>query len=193
MRFDRRTFLGAGLAVAAALTAFAATRPPSSEPVLVAATAIAPGRPLSADMLAVRRIGSDGGLVPGDDPTTLTGWIVTAPLEEGEPLIPSQLLPPQRVAAPDVIAVELPSPAAVGGLLHTGDFVDLYLTSSMGPEDDRGTERIARSVPVVEVLAEDGYGTSGDIAILLAVDQDLARVVAAAVHSGHLDLVRVGR
>ncbi|NQV06298.1 hypothetical protein HQ535_07090 [bacterium] len=193
MRFDRRTLLGAGLAAAAALTAFAATRPPPSEPILVAATALAPGEPLSDGALAVRRVGSGSGMVEGDDPSDLTGWILSAPLEEGEPLVPSQLLPPQRRTAPDVMAIELASPAAVGGRLHGGDLVDIYLTSGSGPGGDQETGRIARSVTVVEVLVEEGFGTSGQIAVLLAVDDDLAEVMASAVHAGHIDLVRVGR
>jgi hypothetical protein len=188
---DRRMILGAILAAIAALGVLVLTRPPDRIPVLAAGSDLSAGRPLSELDIEVRYVESSAGLVIGDSVGELGEWSLRVPLEDGEPLLASLLLPPELVATPNVIALSLPPQNAVLGKLVAGDKVDVYLTHADGFEVSQETELLASSVYIVEAVTSESSGSGGRVNVLLAVDDDLAAQLAAASHSGDIDLVRV--
>jgi hypothetical protein len=188
---DRRMILGAILAAIAALGVLVLTRPPDRIPVLAAGSDLSAGRPLSELDIEVRYVESSAGLVVGDSVGELGEWSLRVPLEDGEPLLASLLLPPELVATPNVIALSLPPQNAVLGKLVAGDKVDVYLTHADGFEVSQETELLASSVYIVEAVTSESSGSGGRVNVLLAVDDDLAAHLAAASHSGDIDLVRV--
>jgi len=188
---DRRMILGAILAAIAALGVLVLTRPPDRIPVLAAGSDLSAGRPLSELDIEVRYVESSSGLVVGDSVGELGEWSLRVPLEDGEPLLASLLLPPELVATPNVIALSLPPQNAVLGKLVAGDKVDVYLTHADGFEVSQETELLASSVYIVEAVTSESSGSGGRVNVLLAVDDDLAAQLAAASHSGDIDLVRV--
>lgn len=192
-RVDRRTAAGVVLAAAAALAVLVLTRPPTTVPTLVAAVDIPAGAPLAADDIAVRFVPSADGLVRGDGLGELAGWSLASPLAAGEPLLPSLLRAPARIARPDVIAVALPESQAVLGQLAGGDYVDIYATTRDTGTEPAATELLAADVYVVE-SRQDGGSLSGTamVELLLAVDDELAGRLAAALHSAELDIVLTG-
>ncbi len=194
LSFDRRTLLGAGLAVAAALLVIVTTRGAQTSPVLVAASDIAPGVPIGADSLDVRQVAAPEGLVETSDPAAFAGWALAAPLAAGEPIPASLLRPEARLRHPDVVALALDEDHAVLGVLIPGDRVDVYVTASEPGGAGTSTSIVARNVFVVDVIAgPDGFGADRSARLLLAADGKLAAALIAAVHSGDVDLVRIGR
>ena len=193
MRLDRRTIAGVVLATLAAGAVLLATRDAPGDPVLIAGRDLAVGRPLTEADLTTRIVGDTAGLV-ADPAEALSGWSLSAPIAGGEPLVPSLLRRPERLAAPDVLAMELDSAAAVAGDLITGDLVDVYLT--VAPREAGtapATSRIASGVPVVDVVARDSFGGSGRVSVLVAVDEGMAERLTSGIHRGELHLVRLDR
>jgi Flp pilus assembly protein CpaB len=192
--FDRRTVGGAVLAVAAALLVLIATRPPATTPVLVAAAALGPGVPLDAGSLAIRDTTDPAGMVTAGSADEYAGWVLTAPLDAGEPIPASQLHPPERIDHPDVVGLALAEEHAVLGDLRPGDRVDVYLTSPGTDGDPPSTLVAARGVLVVAVAPDpDGFGADRLARLLVAADDDLASLLVNAARTGSLDLVRLGR
>lgn len=188
---DRRMILGAILAAIAALGVLVLTRPPDRIPVLAAGSDLSAGRPLGELDIEVRYVESSAGLVVGDSVGELGEWSLRVPLEKGEPLIASLMQPPELVATPSVIALSLAPQNAVLGQLVAGDKVDIYLTNADGFGTASGTELVASSVYIVEAVISETATDRGRVNVLLAVDDDLAAQLAAASHSGDIDLVRV--
>jgi len=188
---DRRMILGAILAAIAALGVLVLTRPPDRIPVLAAGSDLSAGRPLSELDIEVRYVESSTGLVIGDSVGELGDWSLRVPLEEGEPLIASLMQPPELVATPNVIALSLAPQNAVLGQLVAGDKVDIYLTDADGLGTAPGTELLASNVYIVEAVTSESSADRGRVNVLLAVDDELAAQLAAASHSGDIDLVRV--
>lgn len=193
-RIDRRTMAGAALAAVAAVMVLVLTRPAPSFPVLVAATDLPAGVPLDQLDLEVRNVTSAEGLVEGIDAGELDGWTLSHPVAAGEPLLPSLLRAPELVATPDLFAIALdPEHAALGRIVQ-GDRVDVYVTWRASAGASPITEMLASSVYVVEArAADDGPAGTGNVELLLAVDDQLAGRLAAAVRTGELDLVRKAR
>jgi len=188
---DRKRAIGIVLAAITAVLVLLLTRPPDRIPTLVASTDIAPGHALTADDVTIRYVESAEGLVEGASLGDLASWSLRAPIAEGEPLVPSLLQPPELLANPNVIALSLDESHAVLGRLVPGDRVDVYLTAGNGLADDPTTQLIATNVYVVEART-GGDGLDADsVNLLLAVDEDLAQVIAGAGRSGAVDLVRV--
>jgi Flp pilus assembly protein CpaB len=190
-RPDTRTLVGIGLAAVAALLVLLLTRPEPSVPVLVAGSDLPAGTPLSELDISVRHTTDATGMVEGDSPGELSAWVLAAPLTSGEPLLPSLLRPPAVQAAPDLLAVELDQAHAVLGRIDPGDHVDVYGTTSRAGEASE-TRLIASSVFVVDASIADSAGSGEQVQLLLAVDDELAAALTAAMNGGSLDLVRVG-
>lgn len=188
---DRRMIVGGILAAVAAFSVLQLTSPPDRLPVLVAGSDLVAGRPLGEMDIAIRYVESATGLVAGDSIGDLVEWSLRVPLAEGEPLIASLMQPPALLASPNVIALSLPAANAVLGRLVTGDRVDVYVTTAGGFDSESTTELMAERVYVVEVVPPASSLDRGRVNILLAVDDGLAAEVAAALHSGTIDLVRV--
>jgi Flp pilus assembly protein CpaB len=188
---DRRTIIGGVLAAIAALGVLQLTKPPEMTPVLVAGSELQAGQPLGELDIAVRYVESPEGLVIGDTVGDLEEWSLRVPLAEGEPLVASLMQPPELVATPNVIALTLRAENAVLGRIVSGDKVDVYVTSSAAFDSEPTTELLASDVYVVESVTSDSSVDRGRVNVLLAVDDELAARLAAASHSGEIDLVRV--
>lgn len=188
---DRRKVAGGILAAIAALGVLQVTKPPDRIPVLVAASALEAGQPLSDLDIAIRHVGSADGMIVGDSVGDLADWSLRVPLAEGEPLIASLLQAPELVTNPNVIALSLAAENAVLGRLVAGDKVDVYVTSATGFDSEAATELLASSVYIVEAVVSDSPVDRGRVNVLLAVDDELAGRLAAASHEGEIDFVRV--
>ena len=188
---DRRRVLGIVLAGIAGLLVLLMTRPDPQVAVLVASGDLVAGQPLSSQDLSVRYVADASGLVTGTEVGDLADWSLRVPLTDGEPLLPSLLQPPELLAFPNVIALALDQEHAVLGHLVAGDRVDVYRTTSGGFDGVPVTERVAVGVYVVEArVAEDGLNADR-VDLLLAVDEELAALIAGAARSGEIDLVRI--
>ena len=190
-RPDTRTLVGVGLAATAALLVLWLTRPAPTVPVLVAGSDLPAATPISELDLSVRHTADATGMVVGDSPGDLSDWVLSAPLAAGEPLLPSLLRPPEVQTAPNLLALEIDEAHAVLGRLDPGDRVDIYAsTSPLGAPTE--TRLIAHSVYVVDATVSDSSVGSSQVQLLLAVDDELAATLTAAMNGGALDLVRVG-
>ena len=190
-RPDTRTLVGIGLAAAASLLVLWLTRPAPTVPVLVAGSDLPAATPISELDLSVRHTADATGMVVGDSPGDLSAWVLAAPLAAGEPLLPSLLRPPEVQTAPNLLALEIDEAHAVLGRLDPGDRVDIYAsTSALGAPTE--TRLIAHSVYVVDATVSDSSVGSSQVQLLLAVDDELAATLTAAMNGGDLDLVRVG-
>lgn len=190
-RPDTRTLVGIGLAAVAALLVLWLTQPTPSVPILVAGSDLPAGTPLSELDISVRHTDDATGMVTGDSPGDLSGWVLAAPLAAGEPLLPSLLRPPAVQGAPDLLAVEIDQAHAVLGRIDPGDRIDVYATTSQAGGTSE-TQLIATSVFVVDASITDSAGSGEQVQLLLAVDDELAASLTAAMNVASLDLVRVG-
>ena len=192
-RIDRRTVAAVFLAAAAALLVLVITRPAPTIPVLVAAADLPAGVALDDGAVEVRQVTSAEGLVRGDGVGELAGWSLAAPLQAGEPLVPSLLRAPEQVTDPNLFSVALDQEHAVLGRLGPGDFVDIFVTWPGNGIEPGITELLATEVFVVDAR-DDGstLGGAPRIDLLFAVDDELAFTLAGAVRSGQLDLMKVG-
>lgn len=188
---DRKRILGLVLATIAGLLVLILTQPDPQVGVLVAANDLVPGRALTQGDVAVRYVASSEGLVEGTSVGELSEWSLRTPINAGEPLLPSNLQPPELLAHPNVIALSLDQSHAVLGRLIAGDRVDIYRTSTQGLDAASVTELVASGVYVVESRPA-GEGVNADrVDLLLAVDEDLALLLAGATRDGGIDLVRI--
>lgn len=185
-RVDRRTWLGIGLAAAAALLTLNLSRPAPTVGVVFANSDLPAGIPLSELDLTIRQLSSGQGMVVEADLPAVGEWLLAEPIAKNEPLVPSQLRAPERTDHPDLLALSVDPAHAVLGRLSAGDLVDIYVTW----DADNATERLAEAVHVVEARTDDdGFGDA-EVQMLLAVDGDLAELLTGAVHTGALDIVK---
>lgn len=188
---DRRLVVGGILALVSAALVLMLTRQPASFPVLVADEALPAGTALNSLAVGVRYVENPDGLVEGTSLGELEEWVLAVPLEPGEPLLASVLLPPVAIDVPNVIALSLDRAHAVLGQLSAGDLVDVYVTAT-GVGVPVGTTLVASDVYVVSADIPETANTQGRVEVLLAVDDTLAHRLAAAGRSGGVDLVKVG-
>jgi Flp pilus assembly protein CpaB len=188
---DRRAIVGVLLAAVAAGIVLTLTRPAPTTPILVAGSDLPAGTPLGELDLDVRRVGSPEGLVVGDSVGDLSDWVLRVPVSEGEPIVPSLLLPPEVLAAPDAFALTLDRAHAVQGRIAPGDLVDVLVTTPDTNDTPPSTTTVAEAVYVLDVDVGDEGFDADRVAVLLAVDTDLASVLANAREVGTIDLVRV--
>ena len=189
-RPDTRTLVGIGLAAVAAFLVLWLTQPTPTVPILVAGSDLPAATPISELDLSVRHTADATGMVTGDSPGELSDWVLVAPLSAGDPLLPSLLRPPEVQAAPDLLALEIDEAHAVLGRLDPGDHVDIYSSiSPLGAPTE--TQLIASSVYVVDANVSDTSAAGGQVQLLLAVDDELAATLTAAMNGGDLNLVRV--
>ena len=188
---DRRTVAGILLAALAGALVLTLTSPPTVVPVLVAGSDLPAGTPLQDLDVAVRQVSSSVGLVEGASVGELAEWTLRVPLVAGEPISPSLLVPPQVGDAPDALALSLDRANAVQGTLVAGDLVDVLVTRPAEFDSAPVTEIVASGVYVLEAgMGEKGFDADR-VDVLLAVDTDLAVLIANARESGTIDLVRV--
>lgn len=188
---DRRRILGIFLAAIAGLLVLFLTRPEPQIAILVASNDLVAGQPLADQGVSVRYVTDAEGFVAGTGIGELAEWSLRAPIAEGEPLIPSLLQPPELLEFPNVMALSLDQKHAVLGNLVAGDRVDVYRTSAAGFDAAPVTTRVAMNVYVVDARVSDDGINRDRVDLLLAVDEDLAALIAGASRGGEIDLVRV--
>ncbi|VAW02488.1 hypothetical protein MNBD_ACTINO01-175, partial [hydrothermal vent metagenome] len=147
--------------------------------------------PLGQLDLEVRRVTSPEGLVVGDSVGDLNEWVLSVPVSAGEPLVPSLLVPPAVLDASEAFALTLDRSHAVQGKITVGDYVDVLLTTAGTMDSVPITVTVARAVYVLDVELGDNGFDADRVAVLLAVERDLAASLANAREAGTIDLVRV--
>lgn len=185
-RLDLRLVIAGVLALVAGLTVHALTRPAPTIDAVVAAGPLPPGIPLAALPLSTQPMPLTPGLITTADLERLGDHSLTIALEAGRPLLDAALSSPSGTGL-DVIGLTLDPAHAVQGALVPGDRVDIYATA------DEGTFRLATGVLVLDAVAGAGGLGGTDVAMLLAVDDDLAMALVEAARGGQLDLVRLHR
>lgn len=125
-----RRLLAFLLTAAAVATGLHAARPapPPTVALTVAARDLPAGTTLTPSDLATVRVPPGG--VPDDARDDPVGETLAAPLRRGEPITGVRLVGPSLTTGhPELTAVPVRFPdAAMAGLLHAGDRVDLYVT-----------------------------------------------------------------
>lgn len=182
---DLRFLVAGVLALVAGGAVFVATSPVTRVPILVAEGALAPGVRLADLPIAERLIEPIPGTIAADDLPAVADLTLTVPVTAGSPILETMLASDRPTT--DVVAVTLDPGNAAQGALLPGDLVDLYVT------DEEGTRLVAEAVSVVDATVGTGGFAGSEVALLLAVDRSLARVVIGGMRSGSLDLVRRGR
>lgn len=183
---DLRLVVAAGLALVTGVGIHTVTRPQPAIPVLVAGADLPPGVPLSELTTEVRSMTPNPGLVAAADATDLADYTLAVPLTLGDPLLASVLVAPPG-SRPDVAALTLDRAHAVQGDLRAGDRVDIYVS------DQAGSSLLAAGVLVVSATTASGGFDDGAVALLVAVDRQLAQRLLEAMHAAELDLVRRAR
>ena len=186
VHLDLRLVIAGVLALGAGLAVHALTRPDPTIDAVVAAGPLAPGVRLADLPLTTRTMTAGPGLLASADLPSVADHALIAALDAGDPLLGALLAPPAD-SGRDIIGLTLDPAHAVQGAVVAGDRVDIYATS------DDGTHRLATGVLVLDALAGAGGLGGNDVALLLAVDDDLALALVAAARGGQLDLVRLGR
>jgi Flp pilus assembly protein CpaB len=185
IRIDLRLAAASVLALAAGIGVLAITRPPQTVEALVAAADLPPGMPLAGLDLETRDLAPLPGLVPSRRLDRLSEHSLLIPLGKGEPLFESML--GAEGDRPHGVALTLSPGNSVQGQVVPGDAVDIYATS--GGE----TSLLASRIVVLWVESGRGGLSGFDVALVLAVDEDLAPALIQAAHTGSIDLARVPR
>lgn len=185
LTLDSRMIGAALLATVAAVTVLLATRPPDTVEVVVARAPVAAGTPFASTDLEVRGFGVSDGLVLAADRDSLADHVFTINIPAGSPIPVAALDAPGSGSGIDVLGLEIPSAAAVHGDLVAGDEVDVYITTDPGAP-------VAQRVAVVGVLIDTSALGTGDVGLLLAVDEVLAPILVEAAAAESVHLVRKG-
>jgi hypothetical protein len=136
-------------------------------PVLAAARDLAPGTPLTADLVVERQVRLDGDLPYLDGPLP-DDVVLTRPLAAGE-LLPASAVSPAADVAADLRYVTLAvAEAGAPPRLGPGDLVDVWVL-----DDEGGAALALEAAPVVAVpdLAGSFGVGSGDRAVVVAVER----------------------
>jgi hypothetical protein len=182
---DLRLLTASVAALVAGLLVLAVTRAPATVEIVTAAAPLPPGVAVGSLPTSVARVIEPGGALLAADLEQAADLTLAAPLEPGDPVLASLLIP-SGADRQHVIGLTLRSEQAVHGRLVAGDTVAVY-----GTRDDMPPRRIAASVLVLD--AEAGVMSTGDVAVLLAVDERLALDLIRTLHEQYVYLVRVGR
>jgi pilus assembly protein CpaB len=177
-----RRLLAAALAAAAMALGLLAARPHTAGvPVLVAARDLAAGTTLATADVTGRMFPARA--VPAGAVRQATGRTLSGPVRRGEPLTDVRLRDggplgadqPGTVAAPIRLA-----DAAVAGLLHPGDRVDVLAARAEEPGPARV---VAAAVPVVAVPRAGPEAAEGAIIVVRAAREQSAALARAAADS----------
>lgn len=182
---DIRLLTASVAALVAGLLVLAVTRAPATVEIVTAAAPLPPGVAIGSLPTAVARVVEPGGALLAADLEHMADLTLAAALDPGDPILASLLVPPAADRR-SVIGLTLRPEQAVHGRLVAGDTVAVY-----GTRDDLPPRRIASSVLVLDAGA--GVMSTGDVAVLLAVDDRLALDLIRTLHEQRVYLVRVGR
>jgi Flp pilus assembly protein CpaB len=158
--------------------------------VAVAAAPLAAGQPVSAASFATTSVRLDPAvlatLLAPDAVAQVEGWVTVAPMAEGDLVRVSDLRAPAAGSAQRAMSLPLDPAHAAGGALTAGDRVDVIAVSAQ-----RATYVLV-DAPVLTAGAGAGAALTAAQAftVTLAVDDDEALRLAAAMESGALEVVR---
>jgi Flp pilus assembly protein CpaB len=157
-------------------------------PVLVAAEDLAPGQPLTADLVELQRVRLEHGLDSYLTGEVGTGYVVVRPVGQGELLPKAAISPATEAADARYITVPFDGSELPPGIA-AGDVVDVWLT----PLDDGKAATLL--LPAVSVTAATTGGggftdSSRQAQVTLAVTgEDLQEVTAQLVAAARADRV----
>jgi pilus assembly protein CpaB len=200
-----RGFVGGGTKEASAKPAPA---PVAITQILVAATRLDPGKPITADQVRWQgwpQKAVDGSFIrqtPGTSPALLVaGMVVRAPMVEGEPVTYAKIVKSQGAGfmaatiAPGMRAISIPVSVAsvAGGFILPNNRVDIMLTLVTGDNPKRGITRTVladvRVVAIDQSADKPDQKAVADIkTVTLELTPEQARTVATAQAMGLLSL-----
>lgn len=159
-------------------------------PVLVATQDLAPGQPLTSDLVELQRVRLEHGIDSYLTGEVGSGYVVVRPVGRGE-LLPSAAISP-AADVPEVRYVTLPLDAAeLPHGISTGDVVDVWLT----PVDDGAAATLLLPDASVTATSTGGGGLTGasrQAQVTLAVSgddlQDVTAQLVAAARAGRVYL-----
>lgn len=155
----------------------------------VAAAPLAAGTPLDQGMVRLVPLEVEDGvratLLDEEELAAHLGWIVSAPVGEGELLGLAGLRPPTGEGGGRAMSLTLPLSRAADGTLRAGDRVDV-ISAGGG-----AAAYVLTDVPVLAVRGlSGGLGGAAELTTTLAVDEEGALRLAAAVDGQGVQLVR---
>lgn len=157
-------------------------------PVLVAAEDLAPGQPLTADLVESRGVLLEQGLDQYLTGAVGSGYVVVRPVERGELLPRSAISAATEIEAARYVTLPVAGTEAPAGI-GAGAIVDVWLT----PADGDGPAFLLLSgVTVTAASSGSGglAGSSGQVQVTLAVvDDELDEVTAELVAAARAGLV----
>lgn len=162
-------------------------------PVWAAARDLSAGQVLSPSDLRIAEVRLPGDLLAGyaSAETSIEGLTTTRAVARGE-LISARWITDEEVALGSSMTIPVTPEHAVGGDLRPGDRVDVYATYNASDLRAR-TELVVEGAEVLDVVTAGGLVVEGDsmIGITVAIDRDAAAVLAGAIRTAEIDLVRV--
>jgi Flp pilus assembly protein CpaB len=156
--------------------------------VAVADGPIAAGERLMPGMVRMVPVGSDfaglPSLVNEEGLTSLTGWVVLRGIDDGGLLERGNLARPATNAGLRAMSIPVPVARAAGGTVVPGDRVDLIAVR------DGEARYVVKSVAVLSVASTGSGFSTVDYHLVVAVDDAEALLVAEAVATGPVDVIR---
>ncbi|MGH8926259.1 MAG: SAF domain-containing protein [bacterium] len=157
---------------------------------VIATGRIEAGRIIVATDLTVAEVDVEDGLfatlLPGQQTQALVGMVAAQTIEAGQLLGANDLRPAAAPSAQRAISIPIEIEHAVGGGLVAGDRIDLIAVSETGPE------YILFSAEVLEVpsTARGSLAGATGYFVVVAVDDQQALAVAAAIRSDDIEIAR---
>lgn len=157
---------------------------------VVATGRIEAGRVIVPTDLTVAEVDVDDGLfatlLPGQQSQTLVGMVATRTIEAGHLLSVDDVRPVAAPSAQRAISIPIEIEHAVGGGLVAGDRIDLIVVGESGPE------YVLAGAEVLEVPSTARGSLTGATGffVVVAVDDQQALAVAAAIRSGEIEIAR---
>jgi hypothetical protein len=186
LEVDARMLAASLAALVAGLAVLGMSRGPAEVEVVIAAAPLPAGVALGGLPLEVTRVRDPSGALLASEVDAVADRTLAAPLGAGDLILESLLVGPTSDRR-HAIGLTLRPEQAVHGDLVAGDTVAVYAV-----RDELPPMRLAAAVPVLSASSGGSFG-SGDVAVLLSVDDRLAADLVRAVHRSSLYLVRVGR
>jgi hypothetical protein len=165
-------------------------------PVLVAATDLAPGQPLTEAMVETRQVVLDGNADLYHTGDVGAGYVVVSPVREGELLARSAVAASADAPAVRYVTVAVPTTEAPAGLA-AGGAVDVWRTQAEQSDEPAASPVLADvTVTAVDTGGSGLTGPGGQVRVTLAVtggsdlDESVAALVGAA-RDGRVYLAQV--
>lgn len=162
----------------------------TTRPALVATGRIEAGRVIKVGDLTVAEVDVDDSLfatlLSGAQSSALVGMVATRTVEAGHLLSVDDLRPAAAPSAQRALSIPIEIEHAVGGGLVAGDRIDLISVSDTGPV------YILTGAEVLEVPSNARGSLTGATGffVVVAVDDQEALAVAAAIRSGEIEIAR---